>query len=173
MRGRLGVLACVLVAATVAVAADESSVQFDPTADYSVFRTFGFRTQRVDSRREELDNPLFVKKLVTAIRQSLIAKGLTESGGQPDLLLDFTVTGQEFGDAQRSLIRGVGPGGPVRVTRPIRITEGTLVIDIIRRTDGEPIWRGVYRDDEETGSKLVARLPEDARKLVRQYPRLR
>ena len=48
-----------------------------------------------------------------------------------------------------------------------------LVIDIIRRTDGEPIWRGVYRDDEQTGSKLVTRLPEDAKKLVRQYPGLK
>lgn len=72
-----------------------------------MFRTFSFRTQQVDSRREELDNPLFLKKLATAIRQSLIARGLAETRGQSDLLVDFTVTGQEFGDAQRKLIRGV------------------------------------------------------------------
>jgi hypothetical protein len=173
MMRRVRALTCVLLVATVSLAADESSVQFDPKADFSLFRTFSFRTQQVDSRREELDNPLFLKKLATAIRQSLIARGLAETSGPSDLLVDFTVTGQEFGDAQRKLIRGVGPGGPVRITRPIRITEGTLVIDLVRRTDGEPIWRGVYRDDEQTGSKLVTRLPEDARKLVRQYPGLK
>lgn len=173
MTGRISALACVLLVATVSVIADESSVQFDPKTDFSGLRTFAFRTQQVDSRREELDNALFIKKLATAIRQSLVARGLAESGGPSDLLVDFTVTGQEFGDAQRSLVRGVGPGGPVRITRPIRITEGTLVIDLIRRTDGEPIWRGVYRDDEQTGSKLVARLPDDAKTLVRQYPRLK
>ena len=132
MTGRVRALACVLFVATVSVAADESSVQFDRKADYSAFRTFAVRTRQVDSRREELDNPLFLKKLTTAIRQSLAARGLAETSGQSDLLVDFTVTGQELGDAQRSLILGVGPGGPVRITRPIRITEGTLVIDIIR-----------------------------------------
>jgi hypothetical protein len=28
----------------------------------------------------------------------------------------------------------------------------------------------VYRDDESTGSKLVQKLPEDAKKLLARYP---
>jgi hypothetical protein len=33
----------------------------------------------------------------------------------------------------------------------------------------DPVWRGVYRDDEMTGSKLFRKLPEDARKLIAKY----
>ncbi len=162
---------CMLVVLTVVVVADESSVQSDPAADFSALRTFAFRDQQVASRREELDNPLFLKKLTAAVRASLTAKGLTERADRPDVLVDVTVTGEEFGDVERSLIRGLR-GGPVRVSRPIRISEGTLVIDIYRRQDAEPIWRGVYRDDERTGSKLTYKLPEDAKRLLAKYPKL-
>lgn len=154
------------------LSADESNVQFDPRIDFAAFRTFSFRAQQVDSRRAELDNPLFLKKLATAIRRALIGKGLTETNGQPDIVVEFIVTGEEFGDVERRLIRRV-PGGPVAVRRPVRITEGTLVIDIFRRGDADPVWRGVYRDDERTGSKLVNKLPDDARKLLEKYPRAR
>ena len=170
MRSFILVLLCALVATTVMVVADESSVQSDPTADFSALRTFAIRAQQVASRREELDNPIFLKKLAAAIRTSLVAKGLTERTDQPDVVVDFTVTGEEFADVERRLIRGIR-GGPVRVSRPIRISEGTLVIDIYRRQEAEPIWRGVYRDDERTGSKLTSRLPEDAKRLLAKYPK--
>jgi len=164
-------VAGVLVALTAAVVASESSVQSDPGTDFSVLRTFSLRAQQVATRREELDNPLFGKKLATAIRRALMAKGLTESRNRPDLVVDVMVTGEEFGDAQRSLIRGIR-GGPVAVRRPIRISEGTLVIDVFRRDGAEPIWRGVYRDDERTGSKLTYKLPSDAMRLLARYPKV-
>ena len=171
MRRRAAVVIGALVALTIVAVADESSVQSDPTADFSILRTFAIRAQQVASRREELDNPIFLKKLAAAIRTSLIAKGLTERADRPDISVDVTVTGEEFGDVERRLIRGIR-GGPVRVSRPIRISEGTLVIDIFRRQDAEPIWRGVYRDDERTGSKLTTKLPEDAKRLLTKYPKL-
>jgi len=167
---RLLALVGVLLGLTAVVLADESSVQADPTIDFSVLRTFSFRVQQVQSRREELYNPLFLKKLALAIRRGLIAKGLTETRDRPDLLVDFTVTGEDFGDAQRRLVRGIR-GGPVAIRQPIRIAEGTLVIDVFKRDDTDPIWRGVYRDDERTGSKLTLKLPEDAKQLISKYPK--
>jgi hypothetical protein len=47
------------------------------------------------------------------------------------------------------------------------------VIDMKRPGDRDPVWRGVYRDDEQTGSKLVQKLPNDAKKLIERYPKLR
>ena len=167
---RLLLLVGVLVGLTGVVLADESSVQADPTIDFSVLRTFSFRVQQVQSRREELDNPLFLKTLATAIRRGLIAKGLMETRDRPDLLVDFTITGEDFGDAQRYMVRGIR-GGPVAIRRPIRIAEGTLIIDVFRRDDADPIWRGIYRDDERTGSKLTYKLPEDATQLIAKYPK--
>jgi Domain of unknown function (DUF4136) len=167
---RLLVLVGVLLGLTGVILADESSVQTDPTTDFSVLRTFSFRVEQVRSRREELDNPLFLKKLAAAIRGGLIARGLTETRDRPDLIVDFTITGEDFGDAQRYMVRGIR-GGPSAIRRPIRIAEGTLIIDIFRRDDRDPIWRGVYRDDERTGSKLTYILPRDATQLIAKYPK--
>lgn len=172
MRWHFTIVCVMLMVCVAVIVADESSVQFDEKTSFSVLRTFFVRAQQIESRRVELDNPLFLKMLTTAIRRSLVAKGLVETRDRPDLVVDFTVTGEEFGDAQRKLLRGAGPGGPVRTTRPIRLTEGTLVIDIYRRDEAAPFWRGVYRDDERIGSKLVNKLPEDAKKLLGRYPRL-
>jgi hypothetical protein len=47
--------------------------------------------------------------------------------------------------------------------RPLWFTQGTLVIDLIRPGETSPVWRGVYRDDEMTGSRLMRKLPEDAK----------
>ena len=43
-------------------------------------------------------------------------------------------------------------------------------IDLSRPNDTIPVWRGTYRDDENTGSKLMLKLPEDAKKLLARYP---
>jgi hypothetical protein len=171
---RLFAFVCVVLGLAVVLVADESSVQADPTIDFSMLRTFSFRVMQVQSRREELDNPLFLKKLATAIRQGLLAKGLRETRERPDLLVDFTITGADYGEAERRLVRGIR-GGPVAIRRPIRIAEGTLVIDLFRRDDtvDDPVWRGVYRDDERTGAKLTRKLPEDAKRLIAKYPKAR
>jgi len=149
----------------VPVAGDDLSVQVDPRADFSTFRTFALRNGKINSPRPELDNPLFVKKLGTTIRAALTAKGLKEAATSPDLVVDYTLTGDDISIGMPTPVRGVGP-------RPVRFTEGTLVIDITKPGDTSPVWRGVYRDDESTGSKLMQKLPEDAKKLIARYPRL-
>jgi hypothetical protein len=153
-----------VVLGAVCVAADDLSVQVDPSANFAVFKTFAMRGSKVDSPRPELDNRLFVKKLSTTIRAALTARGLTETAAGPDLLVDFAIAGEDFNLGVRSPLRGVGP-------QPVRYTQGTLVIDLTRPGGSDPVWHGVYRDDEDTGSKLVQKLPEDAKKLVDKYPR--
>jgi hypothetical protein len=147
-------------------AADELSVSVDPKANFALFKTFAFRDRKIDSNRPELDNRLFVKKLESTIRGNLLAKGLTEAGSGPDLLVDFTVAGEDVNTTSPPPMRGMGP-------QPVRFTAGTLVIDMKRPGDRDPVWRGVYRDDEQTGSKLVQKLPEDAKKLIDKYPKRR
>ena len=92
----------------------------------------------------------------------LLAQQETASG--PDLAVDYTITGEDMAIGVPSGIRGAGP-------QPVRYTEGTLVIDLTRPVDTTPVWRGVYRDDESTGSKLMQKLPEDATRLLAKYPR--
>src|SRR5262245_3294119 len=115
-------LALGLCVGTVCLALDESSIKVDPAVDFSDFRTFALREGRVECPRPELDNPLFLKRLGKAITAALIGKGLTQAAGRADLVVDYTVTGEDFGRAARPPMRGLGP-------HPVRFTEGTLVID--------------------------------------------
>ncbi len=38
-------------------------------------------------------------------------------------------------------------------------SEGTLVVDVLRRPGRELVWRGIYRDDEGNASKLFEKYP--------------
>jgi len=155
-------LAALLLGAAV-VAADDLSVIVDPKTDFSAFKTFALRDQKIGSPRPELNNSLFAKKLSTTIRAALVERGLKEDARNPDMMVDYVLTGEDFSLSARGLVRGAGP-------RPVQYTEGTLVIDLSRPNDTIPVWRGTYRDDENTGSKLMLKLPEDAKKLLARYP---
>lgn len=148
------------------VFADELNVMTDPKANFALFKTFAFRDRKIESTRPELDNRLFTKKLESSVRSGLIAKGLKEAGSGADLFVDLTLTSQEVNTTARGGLRGAGP-------QPVRFTAGTLVIDISRPGEPNAVWRGIYRDDEQTGSKLVQKLPQDAAKLIDRYPKLK
>lgn len=155
---------CCVLMLSVGLFADDLNVQQDPRADLSGLSTFALRRVEIKSPRPELDNPLFAKKVVTTIRAALTARGLTETKATPELFVDVVLTGEDFSGIEPGTGRGTGP-------RSVRYTEGTLVIDLTRPGHTNPVWRGVYRDDEETGSELVRKLPEDAKKLIDRYPR--
>ena len=151
-----------LMASSVWLSADDLSVVVDPKADFSTFKTFAVRAGRIESNRPEIDNALFAKRLTKTIRIALTAKGLKEVTGRPDLFVDYSIASEDVNTTQRGGGRGIGP-------QPLRFTVGMLVIDMTRPGGTAPVWRGVYRDDEMTGSKLFQKLPEDAKKLIAKY----
>lgn len=155
-------LATIVLAAGLGIvghAADKISVSADPRADFAAFKTFSIGKGTVDNPRPELDNRLFVKVVEDAIRDAMIAKGLKIAASGPDLMVTFTVTGRDINGTERGVARGMGP-------RPVRSTEGTLIIDLTRPGEQAPVWRGTYLDEEATGAKLVQQLPEGAKKLI-------
>ena len=166
MRAGIFLVMSAVLVASAPVTADDLSVVVAPGTVFSKFRTFAIRDQKIYSERPELDNPLFAKRLSSTIRAALSAKGLTNTAGTPDLYVDFVLTGEDIHTSRPTPMRGVGP-------QPVRYTAGTLVIDLSKPEETEPVWRGVYRDDENTGSKLMQKLPDDARKLIDRYPKLK
>ena len=162
MKGLLLAICVSVMASSAWLSADDLSVVVDPKADFSKLKTFAVRVGKIASNRPEIDNVLFAKRLTRTIRVALTAKGLKEVTGQPDLLVDYSIASEDINTTQRGGGRGIGP-------QPLRFTVGMLVIDMTRPGDQNPVWRGVYRDDEMTGSKLFQKLPEDARKLIAKY----
>ena len=162
MRRLLLAICIALLASSVWLSADDLSVVVDPKADFSTFKTFAVRVGKIASNRAEIDNVLFAKRLTKTIRAALTAKGLEEVAGRPDLFVDYSISSEDINTTQGGGGRGIGP-------QPLRFTVGMLVIDMTRPGNPNPVWRGVYRDDEKTGSKLFQKLPEDAKKLIAKY----
>lgn len=170
------VLAVVILCSSFLLA-DDHRVDFDEHTDFTKIRTFAFHEAKIDSQRPELNNSLFARRLGDAIRDVLKTKGLTETSSSPDLLVDYTVAGQDYSIVERhpdtripdfpgqrgTVIRGTGP-------ESVRFSEGTLIIDMTLRETGALVWRGVYRDTESNGSKLAQKLPVHAKSVVAEYP---
>src|SRR3954469_1159772 len=76
--------------------ADEHSVNFDATMDFSRIKSFAFRQARCNSTLPELNNPLYLKNLRGVIGASLIAKGMKEEAAErADMFVDFRFDGME------------------------------------------------------------------------------
>ena len=91
--------------------ADDRSVDFDATADFSKIKTFAIREGKVSSQKPELNNRLFVQKLAETIRAELAAKGLKETADRPDMFVDFSIAGLDYSIVGGQRAERV-PGGP-------------------------------------------------------------
>ena len=161
-----------LVLSSALLIADDMSIDFNRATDFAALKTFALGASAIESPRPELDNPLFIKMLSNAIRSVLLAKGLSEIDTAPHLIVSFRITGTDVSTTRRGspILAGPGMRGTSSGPQSVRFTEGTLVIDLTKPGDPAPVWRGIYRDDERTGSKLVEKLPADAKKLLAKYP---
>jgi hypothetical protein len=108
--------------------------------------------------------------IADAARTALGSKGLKEVADSADLVVDYTVTGVDY---------GIGPFGRPNVitarggrgrAMQVDFTEATLVVDIIRREPEELLWRGVFHDTENEAARLASALPKDATRLLANYP---
>jgi hypothetical protein len=166
--------------------ADDHNVDLDKSVDFSKLKNFMIRPGKIDSSRQELNNAIVLEKITDAVRTTLLSKGLTEVSDQPDVIVEFTATGVDY---------NIGPGGianPINASRGDRggsrgalgpngtgergrvdFSIGTLVVDVkVVKTSQPPslIWRGVYHANEKNSAKLGQKFPEDAKKLLEEYP---
>ena len=148
--------------------ADDKSVDFDPQTDFSQFKTFAVGPGLLQSNKPELRSEIVRKKIQDALRAELVKKGLREEPAQgSDLFVGF-----RLGSADKKEVESWPAGRWGRGTRYTtnRFSEGTLVIDLLKRPGRELVWRGIYRDDESEASKISSNLPKDIRKLFEKYP---
>ena len=148
-----------VVLATSLIAAADLSVGVAPQARLSAFHTFAIHDARIDSPRPEFDNSIFVNELTGTVRTALQARGFREAPGLADLIIDVVFTNEDASAAES------------RPRRPLRITRGTLVVDVRKPNVAEPLWRGTYRDEQATGSELGTRILKGAEKLVGRFPK--
>jgi hypothetical protein len=161
--------------------ADDHNIDFDKSVDFSKINTFMVRNGKINSGRAELNNSLVLKKIGDMVRMMLTSKGMQESSGKPDVIVDFNASGLDYaiGPGRRANVvaasRGDATGrgrGRGESGQPVDFSEGTLVIDVTTtQTPPVLIWRGVYNDKEKNSAKLAEKFPDDAKKLLSEFPR--
>lgn len=125
---------------------------FDPTADFTTFRTYAFAGMTDLNQGGVLDNSLVRKRLEQMVGEQLSRKGLREVavGDQPDLLVHYWIglkekqrvesTGPTVGMYGRRGPYGYGAGYSGVTT--YEYTEGTLILDLVTPAKNELVWRG-------------------------------
>jgi hypothetical protein len=173
---RLALLLATLSAPAAGVTADTHDVSFDDSVDFRALRTFAIASGQIVSEKPEIDNRLFRQRMEDSIRTTLVQKGLKEAGDLPDVTVTFHYSEKEVSGVERNgptripdspaargfVIPGSGPS-------PVMFIEGTLVIDLVGAS-GNLLWRGTWREQEQSGPKLSSKLSGDARKLLREFP---
>jgi len=142
---------------------------FDPSAEFSAFRTFAFTG--LTARGDEvgvLDNSLLRKRIEAMVDRQLTAKGLRQVGVEDpsDLLVYLFVGVKDKQRIESTGMAGVGFGGRGRgagfsgggVTT-YEYEEGTLIVDLTESSKKELVWRatirGVLGDSVEKNSEMV------------------
>ena len=69
--------------------------------------------------------------------------------------MDFSITAEDYSETR---------GGPAA------FSQGTLVIDLVKRAANSLMWRSVFRDNQKNNSRLAQKLPEDVKKSFPAYP---
>ncbi len=149
-------------------APDDRSVDFDPQTDFSQFKSFAIGPGQLQSNKPELRGDIVRKKIQNALRDELAKVGMREEPPQgSDLFVAF-----RLGSADKKEIESWPVGRWGRGTRYTanHYSEGTLVVDLLKRPGRELIWRGIYRDDEDNASKISSNLPKNIHKLFEKYP---
>jgi hypothetical protein len=167
-----------LAAATLVLAGCESTPRtrsdYDPSADFSAYRTFAFVSDMPEQRTEAYES-LVIRHLQQAARNEMEARGYGYTTEDPDLLIGFSVTTQ---DKIRVNTWGGGPywAGPYRGWGATEVdvrqyTEGTLIIDLIDARKRQVVWQGVAQGTvtEAKIRQMDERIPKAVAAIFEEY----
>jgi len=155
-------------------ASTKVAVDYDKTADFSVYKTFFLVPPKPTAERQAAaKNPFLKKEILNEIRPILEKKGYIEAASQDeaDFLVVFYTQIQNQRDYVPPTYR-VGRWGRTWVARPghvVHYKEGTLAIDMVDREKKDLVWQGVGKDvidRNNPSSNLVAAVE----KILEKFP---
>lgn len=167
-----------------------SSVQvsqdFLNDARFLDLKTYRWKSEKQKPTGDKrLDNPFLVKRIRSAVENSLSAKGYTKlTEGKPDFYVSYGYslrskiesrdTGASFGFGFGSVGRyggvGINTGQEVR-----QYDQATLIIDFINTGSDDLMWRGTgtsRASEHSTPEKATKAVNEMVTKILDQFPPL-
>lgn len=160
----------------------KTRIDYDKSADFSVYRTFGFPKETGTDRGGY--STLVTSYLKSAMSSQMEARGYKYSEERPDLLVNFYMNTRERTELRPSPNASLGYGyygyryglytaWPLYdQDRTVTYKVGTLNIDIVDAEKKQLVWEGVAEgrvSDEELQNPKVA-INAVVTELMRQYP---
>lgn len=176
------VLLGLVLLATVGCTGPNVRTDFDPSAEFTTFKTYAFGGLTDVNQGGVLDNSLMRKRLEQMVDQQLAAKGLQQMSldQNPNLLVHYWIGVKEkqrvesTGGAGGAYGRrggygwGAGYGGGVTT---YDYKEGTLVIDLVESTKKELVWRGtIVATLEDSTDENLELANKGIAKAFQDYP---
>lgn len=137
-----------LVVMMVACASVSTTYDYDKTADFSKYKTYGWAPHVSELKVNQLDKD----RVTAAIDREMKSRGYTESSSNPDLLIDLhTKVQQEESATATTMGPGMGYGGwgygfgggfSTTTVDIDKYNEGTLFINVIDNAQQKIIWQG-------------------------------
>jgi Domain of unknown function (DUF4136) len=178
MQKRLITAAITLLIAQAVIVAQKTSYDFEKTANFAAFKTYGTKPGT------PVGQQLIDDRIAAAIDTQLAAKGLTKAAGEPDVFVVYHMAFDKQQDISTYSSGGGGYGaygwgwgggwaGGTSTTQVRDILIGTLVIDMADAKKGQLVWRGMgvkevnTQADPEKRDKSINKAVE---KIFKNYP---
>ena len=115
----------------------------DDTVDFSKYKTFCWLQgcEFTFSGPSYLDDSLWRETMKEAIIDELEAKGFVRDENNPDLLIDFYISVEQKTSVAYRPIDEYNDYIPLPADEIITYLEGTMIIDIVDKTQGKMVWR--------------------------------
>jgi hypothetical protein len=166
----LSLVAAVCLVATVGCSTLTTSADYDPTADFSKYRTWEWKDDG------SINNDLLSKRIQTALESTLSQKGLVRNPQNPDLLVvvHARLSKQtQINTYDTGWGYGWRWGGGMSTSTVSEIPVGTLVLDFVDVSRKELVWRGTASDTlnpEKSPEQKDQALREALAKMLEKYP---
>ena len=175
-------IAIVLMAALVVGCASsyDYKYDYDMDSDFSAFKTYtwipaAIKQGSTTAQSAVRSNTLLDKRIREAVEAQLQAEGFTRSDEAPDVLVVYHTGVQnkvEVTDWGYTYAGHYG-GWAGRDIDVYNYNEGTLIVDLVRASDKQLVWRGSATGVVEPGAspeKVQARLNEVVAGIFANYP---
>jgi hypothetical protein len=182
LAGMLALSAALSVAGCATTNAPKTRIDYDKSADFSVYRTYGFPKETGTDRGGY--STLITSYLKSAVSAQMEARGYKYSEEHPDLLVNFFMNTRERTELRPGPRASLGYGyygyryglysaWPLYdYDRTVTYKVGTLNVDIVDAEKKQLIWEGVAEGrvtEQELENPKVA-INAVVTELMRQYP---
>jgi hypothetical protein len=175
-------LAALFVAGCATTTGPKTRIDYDRSADFSVYRTYGFPKETGTDRGGY--STLVTSYLKSAMSSQMEARGYKYSAEHPDLLVNFYMNTRDRTELRSGPNMSLGYGyygyryGLYNAwplydeDRTVTYKVGTLNIDIVDAEKKQLIWEGVAegRVNEDDLQNPKAAINGVVTELMRQYP---